>query len=64
MVAMKPSAIQSKLFLDQIVYLLKAYQSHDKQIPPIYTLDVSNENISAIVDKYNIDRVPTTVVLD
>lgn len=45
MIAIKPTAIQSKLFLDQVVYLLKAYQSHDKPIPNIYALDLANEQV-------------------
>lgn len=64
MVATKQSSIQSKLFIDQIVYLFKAYQSHNKPIPELYILETSNERTCSIVEKYHIERTPTTIVLD
>jgi len=54
----------SKLFMDQIVYLLCSYLSIGKAIPPIYKVNMGGKLIEDVLRKYKLTKLPTTLILN
>ena len=63
----RASGTPSNIFLDSIAYFYSAFrhgESGNRKIPVICKIRASNQKFKDIVDKYHIDRTPTTLIID